>query len=746
LSDQPIFGREKDIEILLEDLTRKQKTVRILRGESGVGKSRLLDTIYQKSKKDRCKESFVGYYNKEDALISEAISYTYPIAICLNNLIEDILGVQSSEDRIESQITRLEKTFKTFFKEQGFEILGAIFQDIAKKVGLEKTAILATKFYDTFRDTKASIKLGSDILSNQKDNVFGTYVNIFKLLAKEFPNRRFILIFDQLESVGKASIDFLLNLIKLLPESFHILIAFKTEERRWEDESVRRLYEDTYDKIVYDLRGKDHRLEGLTAEQIGDWIFSARKRRLPLVPDLRRIKENSGGLPVILEQWINQSRNLNYDEIKIDDHCRQLNKLMNNLSDDDKIKIWKMSVMIDPVNTDFLMSYLGLKKEEFSLFVQRVAKQGIFDKDRGWFRHELIKKCIEEYQLSNEMKEYYHGKLSDYCEQFSLYPNVKTYDHTTFKVHIEYAYHLHSAGRYKKSFIQNMNLGRLVELAGSLDLAERSYKRSIFAGSKIKNPSKIKLADCYSSLGDVYIVWGRLSEAESNYLISLDYYSDIKHESKMAVTLNKIGIAYDHRGEHHEALKVYQQALKISRQLNQKHNISSILTNIGIIYDKNGNYSEALRAYNEALKISRRLNDKSSIVNLLNNIGVILGATGQADNALKKFNEALKFSRRPYDLRSIAGTLSNMGNIYSSKGDYNKAMKEYEESGEISRRLGDERQVAAILCNIGITYSRQGDYTWALKKYEEALEIGIKLNDQYHIDLISRNIKSLTSS
>ena len=41
-------------------------------------------------------------------------------------------------------------------------------------------------------------------------------LEIFKAIAEEFKERRFVLIFDQFETVGKASTDFFLNFVKFL--------------------------------------------------------------------------------------------------------------------------------------------------------------------------------------------------------------------------------------------------------------------------------------------------------------------------------------------------------------------------------------------------------------------------------------------------------------------------------------------------------------------------------------------------
>ena len=62
-----------------------KKTTRILHGEAGVGKSRVLDKFYQILKQDNhySNTHFVGYYDKSKAVIVEASSYLYQFGECL---------------------------------------------------------------------------------------------------------------------------------------------------------------------------------------------------------------------------------------------------------------------------------------------------------------------------------------------------------------------------------------------------------------------------------------------------------------------------------------------------------------------------------------------------------------------------------------------------------------------------------------------------------------------------------------
>ena len=145
-------------------------------------------------------------------------------------------------------------------------------------------------------------------------------MGIFRTRAEEFKERRFVLIFDQFENVGKASTDFFLNFVKLInpKERFDILVSFRIDDTIWNDPTIRRVYEEIEQKMINELGAKKIAIEGLSAEDIGRWIRLVRDVSLPLIPDLQRIRENSAGLPLLLDEWIRSSEKLNSNEIKRD--------------------------------------------------------------------------------------------------------------------------------------------------------------------------------------------------------------------------------------------------------------------------------------------------------------------------------------------------------------------------------------------------------------------------------------------
>jgi len=335
---------------------------------------------------------------------------------------------------------------------------------------------------------KARVTTGNSVIA--RNEARESYLEIFKAIADEFKEKRFVLIFDQFEHVGKASTDFFLNFIKFLKpqERFHIILSFRTDDRTWNDTSVRNMYENLEQTLLYDLDAKKISIEGLSAEDIGKWIKQVRGISLPLIPSLQRIRKNSAGLPILLDEWIRSSENLNYEEISMGKKremlCSQEIRRQNSLSEQDQVRLYKMSILLQPPKYKRLGKYL--ETDPVKPFLNRLIENRVFDERFKWFRHELVQRCFEE-DLDPEERRSYHERAGLFFESLVEENRQADWQNINKEEAIEevsstlvsYAYHLHMAGYHEKSLEYNTMCAIGASYRGELDVAERCYKRAI---------------------------------------------------------------------------------------------------------------------------------------------------------------------------------------------------------------------------------------------------------------------------
>jgi predicted ATPase len=128
ISGSTLIGRGKELDEMFDDL-KHDRSIRLLIGESGIGKSALLDEFYRTLVEDMRDEVFVGYYSREESLIAESESLIYPFRILLRSLVQQSKESQHLNERIDNTISRVKRGLLRFVKEQGVKMGVAIIQD-----------------------------------------------------------------------------------------------------------------------------------------------------------------------------------------------------------------------------------------------------------------------------------------------------------------------------------------------------------------------------------------------------------------------------------------------------------------------------------------------------------------------------------------------------------------------------------------------------------------------------------------
>ena len=144
-----------------------------------------------------------------------------------------------------------------------------------------------------------------------------------------------------------------------------------------------------------------------------------------------------------------------------------------------------------------------------------------------------------------------------------------------------------------------------------------------------------------------------------------------------AVSLNRIGNAFNILGNYPKAMESFLQALRLNEKINNLDGIQRNFTNIGLIYNNQGDHRVAL----DYLLKSKALAEKSN-----NKIGLssVLGEIGRAYINLQKNDSAWLFAQQAYDVaystqypRIVSASLTLMGEIHFETGQNKLALEDY---------------------------------------------------------------------
>jgi len=375
---------------------------------------------------------------------------------------------------------------------------------------------------------------------------------------------------------------------------------------------------------------------------------------LPQTPDLQRIRNNSGGLPILLEEWvnlpiptndwINRGRSSYYDEIGSKEKIRDfIIQRRDSLSEEDRIKLNKMSVLAYPLqDLNDLAKFLGMTKatlDHLPLLFDSLIKKSIFEKKENyqWFKHELVRRYIRD-SLPMQFITIYHSNAAEFY--LDLEKSVNNTENVPLYIKLGCAYHLHKAGDYKEeSYKRNKSLAEYTSKIGDLDIAERCYKRAI-ADAKYLGRLEDERACLLKMTRNVYTIWGRYEDALSNFHSLLKYYDEVNDRGNQARLLNNIAVIHERKGEYEQALNLYNESLKISREMGDRLRVANTLNRIAVAFLSKEEYEESLVNVIQAYAILEKLNLRPELQRSLDILGNIKDKLG-GDDAFQRLMEKI---------------------------------------------------------------------------------------------------------
>ena len=717
-------GRETEIDKIYQSLNSEKKITLIL-GEAGIGKSALLKAFRHRIWINSDYDYLVGYYDDKDELRSGSI--IYPFVIVLRHFLDWIIEKQSSSEKLKETIGRIERVFIKLLKEKGTEIDGAIIQAISEKIGLKETSKIAKEFLGKVKDEESPLMIAERYVNEHGKQTVSSYVEIFSSLQQEFKEFNLLLIFDQFESVSKASIDFLIDFLRKMPDKMHVILSFQTEDDSWNDIVSSKLVE--YAINIIKRQGTNIiTINGLTIEEIQKWVKSSRGKDLAIIPDLKRIRENTSGFPLLLDEWINQSTDLNYKELEqikvsnkrdiVRNYVLKRKGLLSN-EKDVIINLNKISILTIPLESSDLSFFLQMKIDDVEIFLEKLIEYRIFERknDYPWFRHELIQKFLEE-SLTDE----YRKKCHEYASVFYIHKLKKGIEkgYVSNDVYIGCAYHLHNAGNMPDESINiNTDLAHRAVNIGDLDLAEKCYKRVIEDINDEKYEKE--LIDSYLNLAhDVLVVWGRYSEALEIYQQLLDI---CKIPEQRIRTLSFMAQIYYIKKDYEEALNLYMTSISLADTIENRSIKAELLHSLGLIYYDQQEYDEALKLFLDCNSLMKVMKNKLGVISSNFYIANIYRSKKRYDESLQLLQDSLVISKRSGYLDRVAEIFHGMANVYYDRQEYDTALNLLQHRLVIEKKIGNQAGIAVTLLNIGKIRIKE-------KKFDEAFPY---IKDAYFI-------------
>ncbi|MBL8132257.1 MAG: tetratricopeptide repeat protein [Anaerolineae bacterium] len=169
-----------------------------------------------------------------------------------------------------------------------------------------------------------------------------------------------------------------------------------------------------------------------------------------------------------------------------------------------------------------------------------------------------------------------------------------------------------------------------------------------------------------------------------------------------ARALNLLGVVASRQGRYADAVASYQESLAVFREIDSPIGMSTALNNLGLIAFRQGDWTAARSRYEESLKIDQEIGDRYGQAACLNNLGGLAEMQGDYAEARARFEESLAIRRAIGDRYGVSQSLGNLADVQRYQGDLLGARRTTDEALALQRQTGDRYGESQSLHNLGL--------------------------------------------
>ncbi len=274
---------------------------------------------------------------------------------------------------------------------------------------------------------------------------------------------------------------------------------------------------------------------------------------------------------------------------------------------------------------------------------------------------------------------------------------------------------------------QNL-LGGIRSLQGFNDQAMECCQNAHSIAEKLNDKKGIFYS--ISNIGKLFFNLGDYHRAFECYQRSLSIAEELGDKRGISIAVGNMGNVFHNRGDYDRAFECHQRNLSIAEELGDKRGKYSAFGNLGIIFTERGDFDRALDCFQKGLTIAEELGDKHGISKAVGNVGNLFYLRYDYFSALECFQKNLCMAEELNDKQGIFKVAGNMGNVYNMLGDYDRALECHQKNLSIAEEIGDKRGISFAHGNMGSVFAESGNYDRALECYQMSLSIAKELGDK----------------
>jgi len=179
------------------------------------------------------------------------------------------------------------------------------------------------------------------------------------------------------------------------------------------------------------------------------------------------------------------------------------------------------------------------------------------------------------------------------------------------------------------------------------------------------------------------------------------------------------------------ALTVLQECKALFESLDQKSKLAVINMLIAAVYRSLGKLHVAIDHMKQAYTISKDIGDQRMLGNAYNNLGVYYGLLGDNTTAIDYYKKYLEIKRRTGDKRGEGIALFNIGVLNDDIGEFETGLKYFKKAQVLFEKINDIRGMIHVYPTIAQKLLLQGHDKDAVKFLEKGLTLARDTKDPF---------------
>lgn len=707
LLEIPFIGREREYAWLLSQWNDKNKRPILLEGETGVGKSRLIET-------------FTGYLETQGV---------------------QVLHVQLSPFK-HSPLKALISVLASRLSENIFAKLNPI-----------TLASLSRRFPEFNKWVKDIQEQPALSLSDERELFYQSITSLAAAIASQ-PT---LLVIDDAHRLNRTTADLLGELNK----SFHLLLSYRSEETPSEH-PVRLLFGNNHlclsplsdteiNALIQKLSGQDHPeiAEKIAALSNGNPLY--------LITLLQHMFE-SGQLYV--EKGGNWNLTNQQNPTVPESLHRTIEIRLQNLNREQRLVFDSASVLGGEFEFALLKHINPFDEEHLLRILDELIETGLIFEPRSTTQSEFVisHDCYVEvaYEtLPSIRKKNMHLKIAKSIEilfddQLDNHLSELANHYDKAEKPLEACYFAILAGEQAVSQYAFSEaryfFGRALELLPPErinDLARvRLAREKVFEVQAMRKEEDEELIELEAlspqlspdqkaeiQLRRAYYAWIVGNDQEAQSAIKAAILKAQSCNDKLILTKALI-LAGRAALDQELAVDYLQQAQNLSREIDQLGLEGDITRYLGNAFYWQGKFNESRIFFEKALTIHQRVGDLRGELSALNNLAHVLALIGDHRQSIGNYQKAQEICENIGDRLAEGVILTNLGGLTANQGNYQTAQIYLEKATVIRSEIDNDEGLAVAFSHLGKVHRHQGCFDDALQHYDKALQINERIQHQ----------------